>query len=285
MFRETHSYVSPLTVALAKEFAEMPRWRGERPLKRSIVKYLTAEYESGRFHSVSWAIGHLDGQRYRVNGQHSSTLLCQWEDDAPGAIEALKVTAHIAEYVCETQSDLHELFMSFDARHSARDLNDYVGVTMSSHDGLTGVPRMAANRLTAALAVYANEGKSARSVSARERAYYVNEAPSFIAVAAKYARNRLYSAGLGAAMYATYLRAGADSDWSVFWDAVFDESDPDNKSPTRVLAKRVRDTKRDRTDKDIRAMYVRALHAWNAYRTQRTTMLSYYSQAPIPAPR
>lgn len=76
-----------------------------------------------------------------------------------------------------------------------------------------------------------------------------------------------------------------------FWSTVRDESAPDRDDATRTLARFLLrcilssgrgTTKRDQKSVGFREMYVKCLHAWNAWRKGETTSLAYHVAAPIP---
>lgn len=85
---------------------------------------------------------------------------------------------------------------------------------------------------------------------------------------------------------ATYDRAPVVA--MQFWSAVRDESAPDRNDPTRTLARfliRAVVAGSNVKSKEItthREMFVKSLHAWNAFRAGETTALNYHSGAPIP---
>jgi hypothetical protein len=94
-----------------------------------------------------------------------------------------------------------------------------------------------------------------------------------------------------AAMNATFQKNKKDAD--AFWTLVRDGSGPNHKSPDRVLNKFLL-TKyvnkaggvTSRSAKALaapREMYVKCLHAWNAWRKDTTTDLKYHAQGKIPA--
>ena len=77
MSKQTDVRVEPLTRELAQEFSSMRSLPGERPLKRSRVRFLRQELVDGMFHSPTWAEVRVGGVVHRMNGNHSSTMLSE----------------------------------------------------------------------------------------------------------------------------------------------------------------------------------------------------------------
>jgi hypothetical protein len=95
---------------------------------------------------------------------------------------------------------------------------------------------------------------------------------------------------VAAAMFATYQRSQSAS--LEFWTAVRDETDTAPTMPTRKLARYLltvgvdsgSGASRIRTVPP-REMYVKCLHAWNAWRKGETTNLNYYPDKEVPSIR
>ena len=293
MFKEIDSDTVPLTRDLADEFATMQRWSGERPLNLRRVRALRKELEEGRFRSPEWAVGYLNGVKYRVNGQHSSVMLSEANGEFPASLKV-----KLSEYHCDTEQDLADLFQTFDQRFSARGKDDHVGAVMASIPEIADseIPRKTVSRIASAITAHIR-GIGAKT-SPRESAGNLVEDPRFVLVAERLFRsgNKLYSLGVGAAMYGTWERLHQkrgsarpehvekhDKYWFSFWDSVFEESNPDPSAPSRVLARYLRELRRGESrTSDVRKIYVKCIHAWNAHRANKTTRLSYMERAGIP---
>lgn len=280
MFHEKSTSTIALTRAVAEEFATASSWAGERALSQSRVRYLRQELVAGRFRSPEWALAWLNGKWYRVNGQHSSMMLASLNGEFP---KDMKVT--IKEFMCDTEDDLVRLFGTFDVRESARSGADYVGVAMAVSSQLepARLDRLAVYKLASGMMVHEGEGVVRRKASSRERAQMVHRDPAYLVAATPYAKKRLFSVGASAALYATWLvRTNA---WSDFWDKTFNETAPDPNAPTRVLARFLRGENRGNSKANVRAIYVKCIHAWNAWRTGTTTNLAYHSSLAVPRVR
>jgi hypothetical protein len=93
-----------------------------------------------------------------------------------------------------------------------------------------------------------------------------------------------------AAMFLTWSRSRRAA--CEFWQAVRDESGAHQKMPDRVLARYLltKTVKNGSTNSRVtsgvavpREMFVKCIHAWNAWRKDTTTDLKYHAQAKIPA--
>jgi hypothetical protein len=90
-------------------------------------------------------------------------------------------------------------------------------------------------------------------------------------------------------MHSSYQKSRRDA--NEFWLAVRDGTGATPKSPDRVLnrfllSKAVIGSKTSRHAAGLvspREMFVKCLHAWNAWRRDTTTDLKYHAQAKIPA--
>lgn len=284
-YREIKTTTEPLTRELTRKFAVNLAWVGERPLSPAHVRWLRNEFDEGRFYAPSWAKAWLHGDLYRVNGQHSSHMLNELNGVFP---ENLQV--HVSEFQCDEQSDLIQLFSTFDSRSSSRNVVDIVRVAEASRpefctDGKfhadAPMPKIV-NKLVTGIALYLDDGSQGK-MTPRGRSMLINEDPQFIATACPYVTGCLASIGVCAALYHTW-KANREA-WPAFWDAVLTETDPDPQSPTRVLVRVLQTEKRSRSKADVRAVYVKCLHAWNAFRTGKLTKLYYRPSAPIPAVR
>ena len=89
-----------------------------------------------------------------------------------------------------------------------------------------------------------------------------------------------------AAMFGCWKKAkGAATE---FWVAVRDETGSKPDCPDRKLSRFLLTTnvQRSMTERKIvgqREMYVKCIHAWNAWRRKESTSLNYYANAKVPA--
>lgn len=278
MFHQTATRTVPVTRELAEEFATMPAWKGERPLRAERVATLAKKIAAGQFYSPTWAVVTLDGVTYRMNGQHSSNALAACSNIPAG----LQVT--ILEFRAETEQDLADLFAQFDIPESARRMHDVLNAHAATETAVADCPLKTLQVILAGIAeAQGSFGKDTHS----ERAVLMHTHGEFIEFARRFTTHRhtLYMAVV-AAMYMTWKAAPQRS--GEFWQLVASEKHPDANNATRVLARFltaevVGRSRRGGMRWDRRAVRVKCLHAWNAYWRKQSTVLKYVAEAPIPA--
>jgi len=136
MFQLVKSEVVPLTMELAREFCELPKSRTERDLIPRRLRYLRRQADAGLLVTFHWARALYDGTWVRMNGQHSSTMLCEMNGNFPTGLQV-----HLDEYKVETEHDLAELFRQFDHRGSSRSRADVSGAYQGLVSALDDVPK------------------------------------------------------------------------------------------------------------------------------------------------
>lgn len=135
-FHHKESKAIPLTLEVAQDFRDMKPSPTERELSERRVSVLKDKAEHGKLVTFQWAVAILRGERLRMNGQHSSNMLCQLEGNFPEGL-----WAHIDEYEVEDSDGLADLFRQFDDRRSARSAKDVCGAYQMLHGNLHDVPR------------------------------------------------------------------------------------------------------------------------------------------------
>src|SRR6202043_2215526 len=89
----TKSEVRDLTPELADEFRNLEPSPTERELNSARIKHLKTKAEAGQLVTFHWSVARLGEKRLRMNGQHSSNMLCGLNGHFP---KGLKV--HLDEY-------------------------------------------------------------------------------------------------------------------------------------------------------------------------------------------
>lgn len=282
MFKLIGTRQEPLTPELALEFATMPAWEGERPLRPHRCKYLESRILDHQFYNPRWAVAYLDGRKYRVNGQHSSHVLATVNGDFPKGLMAL-----IDEFQCENKNDLAELFGQFDNTISSRPAHEVTNAHARVHPELSHIKPTFVSRILAGIGyALSGEGEN-RPRSNEERAQLVHSHIPFILWAYPLSKLRHTSkAGVMAAAFSTWNRNQDAAE--EFWSMVTEEDHADPRHPTRVLARFLREAV-SASDPRIaskrwapRAFYVKSIHAWNAWRRGENTDLKYRADAPLP---
>lgn len=281
MSRQTKIEIKPLRADLVQWFRSLPHLEGDRDQQSTIGKQRIAWFaklcRDGEFYSPDWAIAICDGRQYRVNGGHSSLMLA-----AAGEHFPLGLPVVLRWFSCQSYADVLELFNHFDNRKSLRSTSDKTKVHKSIHADLTMVAPTYINRMLNGIQCFYNNGNSLRG-DEDDRTRLIHGETAFLAWAAKYVRPRFMGrSGVIACMYRSY---NADAKLAEqFWSMVHDESAPQPAHPTRVLAKFLQELDMPvcRNKWDSRAIYVKCLHAWNAWQSNDQTNLKYFPESDIP---
>lgn len=274
--------VRPLTPELAKEFATMDSFAGERSLKKRRLNFLKGKLDNGLFYSPKWAVARLNGKRFRVNGQHSSLMLAESNGSFPHGMEVT-----IDEFELDDDHDLAKLFSQFDAPTSSRNAIDIAGAHGRIHSSLAEFTAAALRVCTAGIA-YAMSHHKETPVSVKEpdeQAALIHENLDFVAFAKPFVNKIEFKRQpVMAAMFITFRKSPEDA--KRFWDYVDSESHPDNTNPTRVFAKFIRTealkSKRNLVSLEGRAFFVKSIHAWNAFRKGNRTDMKYFPDSDLP---
>lgn len=278
--------VCKLTHRLANEFAGMTPAPNDRPLSAIRSKRLESEIVDGRFRTCEWASAYCEEtkQTYRVNGKHTSTLFSQLNGEAP------KDTYIIVErYHCETVQDVAALYATFDKRDSVRTPADINLAFAACDERFVAIPRRILQLAVTGMA-FSQWETSYMSRPCEVRAALLLEHPEFVlwladimlgVDAIKYLRRGPVSA----AMFATWSKDREQA--TKFWTLVRDASHESPQHVTRVLREHLienplRAAGNSRGPTGVRAMYVRSLHAWNAWRKGSKARLKYAPEDPTP---
>lgn len=135
-FELIKSETIPLTDELLREFSDLPGGPTERTFKEDRVAHLKEKVLSGAAIPFIWAIGELNGERFRLNGQHSSAMLRNLDGQRPPGL-----MVHLDHYKVEDRPGLVRLFRQFDDRKSQRDPSDVAGAYQHLEEDLEKVDR------------------------------------------------------------------------------------------------------------------------------------------------
>jgi hypothetical protein len=132
MINKISSDLVPLTKELALNFSQMRAMPGERPKKPHRLKHFRTKLTNGGFVSPAWAQALIadDPQPWRADGQHTSFVLANCDDDMFPA--NLKVT--ISTYQLDSMQDTGPLFDIFDNPKSVRSNLDKLGIYIAQHE-------------------------------------------------------------------------------------------------------------------------------------------------------
>jgi hypothetical protein len=136
MFTLLKSEVKPLTKELALEFRDLEPSPTEREINPARMRMLREKADAGQLITFNWAIARLGDKKLRMNGQHSSNMLCELDGGFPAGL-----MAHLDEYKVDNMEDLALLFRQFDDRKSGRSPGDVSGAYQGLYHSLDAVPR------------------------------------------------------------------------------------------------------------------------------------------------
>lgn len=264
---------------LVERFAKMQRFSGDRPLSKDRCERLRSLLEEGRFRTCAWAVCKCleDGKEYRINGQHTSKVLSEFN----GSLPAVFVT--VERYEADTLQDVAELFATFDPRWSVRSTADTNNAWAQSIPELANVHSRVINLAASGMATHYYLTAS-RRFSQEARGRMISKNVKFVLWIDGLdinlsSKSHLRRAAPVAAMYATFL---VDLDAATeFWTEVRNGSGASPETPSRVLEKFL--LKSDSRSQETE-MFAKCIHAWNSFRRGDTKLgtLKWFPNAPRP---
>jgi hypothetical protein len=135
-YRLVKSEVRDLTPELAMEFRDLEPSPTERELNPARIKHLKTKAEAGQLVTFHWSVARLGDKRLRMNGQHSSNMLCGLNGHFPKGLEV-----HLDEYEVPNKPSLALLFRQFDDRKSNQSPSDVAGAYQGLYEELLNVPK------------------------------------------------------------------------------------------------------------------------------------------------
>jgi hypothetical protein len=135
-YRLVKSEVCDLTPELAQQFRDLDPSPTERELNAARIRHLKTKAEANQLVTFHWSVAKLGDKRLRMNGQHSSNMLCDLNGHFP---KGLKV--HIDEYEVPNKPSLALLFRQFDDRKSNRSPSDVASAYQGLYEELHDVPK------------------------------------------------------------------------------------------------------------------------------------------------
>jgi hypothetical protein len=275
--------------ALAREWAEMDPAPHDRPLSERRLQVYGKLFKEGLFRPCTWARAFCveTGGTYRVNGKHTSVLLSGLD-----TLPEFYVT--VEDYICDTLEDVARLYATFDSRMQSRTVADINRSFAATVPIIADMPATTINAAVAGMA-YGTWFSKMTTIQPAEKAELLLEHTDFIVwlnglVSASNEQGHLRRQAVTAAMFGTWQKAKLAA--AEFWTAVRDESGGRADLPDRRLARfllthsinRGRGANRG-VASDTREMYVKCLHAWNAWRKNEATDLKYFADKDIPTIR
>jgi hypothetical protein len=262
-------------VKLSKEFAEYFRdlepSPTERELSPSRLAHLRAKADANLLTTFHWSTAKIGGKTVRMNGQHSSNMLCDLNGSFP---TGLKV--HWDEYQVDAPDGLAVLFRQFDGRWSGRSPSDVSGAYQGLHEALRNVPRAFAKIGVEGVAWYRREIDKTTNITADDRYVLFGEQAlhgflCWLGELLSIKTPELKRMTVVAAMYGTFIKNETES--QKFWGQVARGGvEYEDDAPATILdtwLKAMAEDKRT-SEKLVPANYYQGcIYAWNAYRESR----------------
>jgi hypothetical protein len=261
---ETH----PLTPALAQEFRDLPPSPTERELIPSRLQHLRRKADAGLLVSFHWAKCKLGGQWYRMNGQHSATMLCELNGTFPDGL-----FAHVDLYEVASERDLALLFRQFDDRKSSRSAADVAGAYQGLVPNLRDVAKPIAKIGVEAVTWYRHFIVSVDTKKGDEQFSLFHEEQLhryllWLGELFSIKTPELKKVPIVAAMHATF-EANEDEARKFWLDVARGGKDFEDNAPATVLDEWLKSVKEDRLEIKQGELFRGCVYAWNAYRDDK----------------
>jgi hypothetical protein len=274
MFKKTNVELENLTPELAKQFSVMTHLPGERPLKEKRLKFFADHIKAGTFVDPTWSVG-IDkstGIKYRLDGQHTSTLLASLNPQEFPKDHLVTINTYEFDSLAE---DGVILFDIFDNPASARSNTDMMRIYRVQFDELNDLDDSFCVKITQGIAAYEAKLKDGKVYPARVAGNYLAHDlyRSFAVWADTLVKHpdienkwMFGKAGIVAEMLADYKASVEDA--TQFWMYVVTESHPDKNHVTRDLADDLKKwhIKQERKSQD--EYRAKAAKTWARYRKE-----------------
>jgi hypothetical protein len=278
-FHLVKSECVPLTMELAEEFRDMEPSPTERALKPTRLKYLQQQAGAGELVSFQWATATRDGIMRRINGQHSSHMLCGLDGFFPKGL-----FVHRDDYEVDDEEGEAQLFRKFDSRVSSRSALDVSGAYQHLYPELRPLNQGTAKLSIDGIAWYLNtvEGVGVASGDDRYKLFDRAQAEMHNGKKGAYhdflfwtngvittATPELKRAPVVAAMYGMFTKNEPEA--RQFWEDVAKGGDMDAEDVQFHLDTWLKETRDRQANLHIRPaeFYEGAVRAWNAHRSGR----------------
>lgn len=277
MLRKTNVELENLTPELAQKFATMDKLPGERPLKQKRLKFFEDHLKAGTFIDPRWSVGicKKDGKKYRLDGQHTSTILTTIAHDTPEIFPKDKLVTIDTYEFDSIEEDAAMLFDTFDNPASTRSNEDMMGVFKSEHDDLSGIGSGFCVEATAGIYFYESHQKNGKKYPPRVRGLYLVEEQyrDFV----NWLKQLFDEEGVknGWLMNKSGIIGEMLSDWKTdaatakeFWSYVLKENHPDVDHTTRELIEDLKKWRIKQEHKKQEDYGKIAAKSWKRYRKE-----------------
>jgi hypothetical protein len=235
------------------------------------AKMLQEKAQAGQLIAFNWAVAKVGDKEYRVNGQHSSAVLCELNGHFP---QNLRV--HLDTYEVDSTEALGLLFRQFDSRKSGRTPNDVSGAYQGLYPDLADVSRSAAKLAVEGTAWYRKKVEGLPAPSGDDIYTLFGEKPlhefiRWVGDVFSIKTPELRRQTIVAAMFGTFDSNEAEA--RKFWKEVsrggveFEEN-----HPTTILDTFLKSIIEDKKKLELKQphFYQASVYAWNAYREGKT---------------
>jgi len=267
-------HTEEVTPGLVKRFYTMPPFPGDRKLSKSRLRFLHKQFSKGEIHEFNWAVAHLDGKEYRLNGKHSSHVLT----DDPTIIERYKCIAVISDYYPTTMGGMATAYNNIDSSECRRTSPELINSVASVNPDFCDCPTTLLSACVAGIA-YAKFGRNYYgSVNAHERPEFLDSEFVFSQFAVKMdrkvrgtKRQLIRKKPVMATLFLSWDKSRTDSE--KFWSRVVTGVGTEDESPERclrefLLAHNISHRKVDSKGvEDETVFFLTCVAAWNYFRT------------------
>jgi hypothetical protein len=278
---------------LASEFQTgLKRLPRDRPFSNTRVQNYVKLFEQGQFQMCTWDKAYCltTKEWYRVNGQHTSFMLLNRVSTIP---DWFVVT--VRSWECATLKDVANLWATFDNKTQTRGPQDIYMSALSTHERLREIPGRTTSALVGGIGYHLHKHEYANYLPTERVEAVFNYVDFCLWVhslfprgTSKQVKGAMLRQPVTAAMFATFEvnREGSDT----FWKLVRNKEGVTEDLPQRRLWDYLSTTvlpggglgKKEKNVADVREIYVRCIHGWNAWRRGTTTRLTYYPEKPFP---
>lgn len=269
-FQLITSEALPLTHALAIEFRDLPGSPTERELNQGRMRHLAQKIEQGLTVPFHWATATMpDGQKYRINGQHSSTLLANLNGGFPE-----KAIVYRDEYTVDGPDGLASLFRQFDDRKSGRTAADVAGAYQGLEDALKDTAKPIAKLGIEGVSWYRRYIEKVPTPVGDEqyRLFHESQLHRFLLWlndVFSIKTPELKRVPVVAAMHATFEKNEEEA--RKFWMQVArGGKEYEDEAPSTVLDSWLKSLKEEKTDVGPGDYFRGCVYAWNAHREEKT---------------
>jgi hypothetical protein len=271
-FHLVSAEVKELTPELADQFRNLEASPTERALDESRVRHLQEKAEAGQLVTFNWSTAKLGERTLRMNGQHSSKMLCDLNGNFP---KGLKV--HLDTYEVDSPAALAILFRQFDDRKSGRTPGDVSGAYQGLYSDLHDVARASAKLAAEGVAYYRTKVEGLPAPNGDDRYSLFGEIGlhgfvRWIGELITIKTPELKRPTIVAAMFGTFSKN--ENEARKFWAEVARGGvEYEDNHPTTVLdawLKTAIENKGQRRELKPAHFYQSCVFAWNAYRDGKT---------------